>query len=76
MEMGPSPPPEESRPAPMLPDATWVLPIPDAQVEPVSGDPAEIAARREPIRSQSPLPSHCWWSPFLNQMTTAISCMA
>ena len=50
MEMGPASPPEESRLGPMLPEATWVTPVPDARVAPESADPAEIAQYRESIR--------------------------
>jgi RNA polymerase sigma-70 factor (ECF subfamily) len=50
MEMGPSSPPDESNLGPMLPEATWVTPIPDGRIEPVSGDPAEITEHRESIR--------------------------
>ncbi len=31
MEMGPASPPDESFLGPMLPEATWVTPVPDAQ---------------------------------------------
>src|SRR3954451_3779249 len=31
-------------------EATWVLPVPDAQVVPSDGDPAELAVARETIR--------------------------
>ena len=34
----------------MLPEATWVTPIPDAAVAPERADPAEIAEYRESIR--------------------------
>src|SRR5262245_46904596 len=34
----------------MLPEATWLLPVPDAQVLPTDGDPAELAESRETIR--------------------------
>ena len=50
MEMGPPSPPDESRLGPMLPEATWVTPIADDRVEPVGGDPAEVAMQRESIR--------------------------
>jgi RNA polymerase sigma-70 factor (ECF subfamily) len=50
MEMGPASPPEESRLGPVLPEATWVTPVPDARVAPESGDPAEIAQYRESVR--------------------------
>jgi RNA polymerase sigma-70 factor, ECF subfamily len=33
-----------------LPEASWVLPVPDARVSPAGGDPAELAAYRESIR--------------------------
>jgi RNA polymerase sigma-70 factor (ECF subfamily) len=34
----------------MLPEVTWIEPIPDSRVMPLEGDPAEIAAARETIR--------------------------
>jgi RNA polymerase sigma-70 factor (ECF subfamily) len=33
-----------------LPEATWILPIPDGRVLPADGDPAEVAESRETIR--------------------------
>jgi RNA polymerase sigma-70 factor (ECF subfamily) len=33
-----------------LPEATWILPIPDGRVVPADGDPAELAVSRETIR--------------------------
>jgi RNA polymerase sigma-70 factor, ECF subfamily len=33
-----------------LPEATWILPIPDASVFPTGGDPAEVAQSRESVR--------------------------
>jgi RNA polymerase sigma-70 factor, ECF subfamily len=33
-----------------LPEATWLMPVPDARVLPTDGDPAELAAARETIR--------------------------
>jgi RNA polymerase sigma-70 factor, ECF subfamily len=33
-----------------LPEATWILPIPDSRVLPAGGDPAELAESRETIR--------------------------
>lgn len=33
-----------------LPEATWILPIPDGRVPPEGGDPAEVAESRETIR--------------------------
>ena len=50
MEMGPPSPPDESHLGQMLPEATWISPIPDVRIEPVSGDPAEITEHRESIR--------------------------
>ncbi|HEY5025962.1 MAG TPA: sigma-70 family RNA polymerase sigma factor [Acidimicrobiales bacterium] len=50
MEMGPASPPDESFLGPLLPEATWVTPIPDSRVAPEGADPAEIAQYRESIR--------------------------
>jgi RNA polymerase sigma-70 factor, ECF subfamily len=50
MEMGPASPPEESRIGPVLPEATWVTPIPDDRISPERTDPAEIAQYRESVR--------------------------
>jgi RNA polymerase sigma-70 factor (ECF subfamily) len=50
MEMGPPSPPDESHHGSMLPEATWITPVPDVRIEPVSGDPAEITEHRESIR--------------------------
>jgi RNA polymerase sigma-70 factor (ECF subfamily) len=50
MEMGPSSPPEMSFLGPMLPEHTWVSPIPDGRVVQSEADPAEVAAARESIR--------------------------
>jgi RNA polymerase sigma-70 factor, ECF subfamily len=36
--------------AAMLPESEWVLPVPDARVLPIDGDPAELAEARETIR--------------------------
>jgi RNA polymerase sigma-70 factor (ECF subfamily) len=33
-----------------LPEATWILPVPDGRVLPEGGDPAEMAEQRESIR--------------------------
>ncbi len=46
MEMGPASPPEESFLGSMLPEATWVTPIPDSSVAPERADPADIAQYR------------------------------
>jgi RNA polymerase sigma-70 factor (ECF subfamily) len=50
MEMGPASPPEEAHLGPLLPEATWVMPIPDARAAPDAGDPAAIAEYRESVR--------------------------
>jgi RNA polymerase sigma-70 factor (ECF subfamily) len=50
MEMGPASPPDESFLGPMLPEATWVTPVPDAGMAPEGADPAEVAAYRESVR--------------------------
>jgi len=42
--------PVESLLGPLLPEAVWVTPVPDAGVAPESPDPAEIAQYRESIR--------------------------
>jgi RNA polymerase sigma-70 factor, ECF subfamily len=34
----------------MLPEATWILPVPDGRVMPAGGDPAERAVERDSIR--------------------------
>ena len=50
MEMGPSSPPDESLLGPLLPEATWVTPLPDRAMAPEGADPAEIAEYRESVR--------------------------
>jgi RNA polymerase sigma-70 factor (ECF subfamily) len=50
MEMGPSSPPVESHLGPMLPECTWITPVPDAAVVPDHGDPADATVARETIR--------------------------
>jgi RNA polymerase sigma-70 factor, ECF subfamily len=50
VEMGPSSPPDESRLGPVLSEATWVTPLPDALGAPAGSDPAEIAEYRESVR--------------------------
>ncbi len=50
MEMGPSSPPDETHLGPLLPECTWIAPVPDARVAPEYADPAEIAQYRESIR--------------------------
>jgi RNA polymerase sigma-70 factor (ECF subfamily) len=50
MEIGPSSPPVESHLGQVLPECTWVGPVPDARVASDYSDPAEIAQYRESIR--------------------------
>jgi RNA polymerase sigma-70 factor, ECF subfamily len=49
MDMGPSGTTDSFTGA-ILPEATWVQPIPNARVLPEGGDPAELAAEKESIR--------------------------
>jgi RNA polymerase sigma-70 factor, ECF subfamily len=49
MDLGPSVP-AESPAGGMLPEATWIEPIPDPRVVPVDGDPAELTVARETVR--------------------------
>ena len=50
MDFGGPGTPEVASLGDQLPEATWVLPIPDSRVLPEGGDPAELAAARETIR--------------------------
>ena len=50
MDFGAPGTPEPSSLGERLPEATWLLPIPDSQVLPDDGDPAEVAAARETLR--------------------------
>jgi RNA polymerase sigma-70 factor, ECF subfamily len=50
MDLGPSSPPLESLLKPGPAEGNWVTPIPDANVVPSHGDPAEIAAVRDSVR--------------------------
>jgi RNA polymerase sigma-70 factor (ECF subfamily) len=50
MELGPSSPPVESHLGPLLPEATWITPLPDASAAPEGADPAEVVQYRESIR--------------------------
>ncbi|HET9070939.1 MAG TPA: sigma-70 family RNA polymerase sigma factor [Acidimicrobiales bacterium] len=49
-QLGPASPPDVSRLGPMLPEATWVTPIADAQVGLEFDDPAELAVQRDSVR--------------------------
>jgi len=50
MDMGPASGPVEKHLGPMLPEATWVTPLPDARLAPDRSDPAEATQYRESIR--------------------------
>jgi RNA polymerase sigma-70 factor (ECF subfamily) len=50
MEMGPSSFVAEAQLGPAMPEATWILPMPDSKVVPDDGDPAEVAAARDSIK--------------------------
>ncbi len=50
IEMGPPSPPDESHLGQVLPECTWVGPVPDERAAPDTSDPAEIAQYRETIR--------------------------
>ena len=49
MEMGPRRAPDDFN-FELLPEGSWVTPIPDGRIVPEDGDPAEIAATRDSIR--------------------------
>jgi RNA polymerase sigma-70 factor (ECF subfamily) len=49
MDMGPSAR-QPTEPGDMLPEATWLTPVPDGAVVPDDGDPAEVAIARDTIR--------------------------
>lgn len=50
MDLGPAKVAEASNLGDPLPEATWILPMPDDRVLPTGGDPAEVAEARETIR--------------------------
>jgi RNA polymerase sigma-70 factor, ECF subfamily len=50
MDLGPAKAAEASNLGDPLPEATWILPIPDGRVMPAEADPAEVAEARESIR--------------------------
>jgi RNA polymerase sigma-70 factor (ECF subfamily) len=50
VDLGPSSTADPANLGPMLPEATWVQPIPDARVMPEDADPAAVAEARESIR--------------------------
>jgi RNA polymerase sigma-70 factor, ECF subfamily len=50
VDLGPASPPDESRLGAVLPEATWVTPVPDHRVAGIGADPADIAQSRESIR--------------------------
>jgi RNA polymerase sigma-70 factor (ECF subfamily) len=49
MDLGPAQT-ADAKLGPMLPEATWIEPIPDDRAVPAGGDPAEVAVARESIR--------------------------
>ncbi len=49
MDLAPAKTADAPLPEP-LPEATWILPVPDDRVLPVEGDPAELVESRETIR--------------------------
>src|SRR6266508_3727300 len=49
VDMGPSST-ADSAIGPVLPEQTWLQPIPDSRVLPTDGDPAELAAAKETVR--------------------------
>ena len=49
MEMGPRRTPEDFK-GELLPEGSWVTPIPDDRIVPADGDPAEVAVARDSIR--------------------------
>jgi RNA polymerase sigma-70 factor (ECF subfamily) len=50
MELGPASPPIENLLGPMLPENTWITPVPDTRIGASEGDPAEVAATHDSIR--------------------------
>jgi RNA polymerase sigma-70 factor (ECF subfamily) len=50
MDLGPASPPDESHLGPLIDQANWVTPAPDASLAPHGADPAELAQYRESIR--------------------------
>jgi RNA polymerase sigma-70 factor (ECF subfamily) len=49
MDLGPAREPVEAN-LNVLPEVTWIEPVPDAMLAPADGDPAEVAVARESIR--------------------------
>jgi RNA polymerase sigma-70 factor, ECF subfamily len=50
MDMGPASAPVETNLGPMLPECTWITPVPDDRVLADTGDPAELVVARDSIR--------------------------
>ena len=50
MDLGSEPVSRASGPGPMLPEATWIEPIPTGRVVPDDGDPGEVAVARESVK--------------------------
>jgi len=50
IDLGPAQIADASLMGEAMPEATWIMPIPDGRVVPTDGDPAEVAEARETIR--------------------------
>ncbi len=50
VDLGPARPPDPVHLEHVLPEGSWVTPVPDVSVIDLSGDPAEVAAARDTIR--------------------------
>jgi RNA polymerase sigma-70 factor, ECF subfamily len=50
MDFGPAQEPVEANLGSQLPEATWILPAPDARIIAAGDDPAEMAAQRETLK--------------------------
>lgn len=50
IDLGPSRPPDPVHLVDVLPEASWVTPMPDASLYDVDGDPAEVAIARDTVR--------------------------
>ncbi len=50
IDLGPSRPPDPVYLSDVLPETSWITPIPDASVYDVDGDPADVAVARDSIR--------------------------
>lgn len=50
IDLGPSRPPDPVHLVDVLPEASWITPVPDALVYDIAGDPADVAVARDTIR--------------------------